>query len=422
MAKKKTTIKKGTNRRDIINGGNQDGRLFGFGGNDLLNALGGDDFLFGGSGDDTLNGGKDKDFLFGQAGDDTLNGDEGNDRLFGGSGDDSLDGGLGNDRLDGGSGNDALEGGKGDDVMLGGSGNDILKWDDGDGSDLMSGGNGFDTIAVEGSLALGDSFTLAQQGSKAIFDRINLVPFKLTVDTAEAFEVSGEGGDDLFKVGDLSATGVLSVTFNGNDGNDTLDGSGTSTALIADGGAGSDILTSGSGNDSLSGGIVGDDTVDVLTSGGGSDRFLFAGKPFTGTAVTAANGIQVFGKADELQDYQIGTDKFALDTSDLGISQINFQKGNSNQISGNSNVIVLTNTFAAAGVAAKAIADNANVNAKEGVFIYFNTNLQKSRLVYSENLGAGGKISVLGNLNNQLGATGIANLANFTANDFSLVP
>jgi len=419
---KKTTIKKGTNHNDVITGGNQNGRLFGLGGNDILNALGGFDFLFGGAGDDTLNGGTGKDFLFGNAGDDTLNGDEGNDRLFGGSGNDSLDGGLGDDILNGGSGNDALEGNKGNDTMLGGTGDDVLKWDDGDGSDLMSGGDGFDIIEVDGSLDQGDSFTLVQQGSKAIFDRVNLVPFKLTVDTAEAFEVSGEGGDDIFKVSDLTATGIQLVTFNGNDGNDSLDGSGSSTPLIADGGAGIDTLTGGSGSDTLTGGILGDDAVDILTGGGGGDHFLFAGQPFTGTAVTAANGIQVFGKADDLQDYEIGIDKFALDGSDLGITQLNFQKGGSADLSGNVNAIVLTTPFAAAAVAAKAIADNPNVTSAQGVFVYFNTNLQKSRLVYSENLGAGGKISVLGNLNNQLGATGIANLNSFTANDFSLVP
>ena len=419
---KKTTIKKGTNRNDVINGSNQNGRLFGFGGNDLLNALGGLDFLFGGAGDDTLNGGADKDFLFGNAGNDTLNGDDGNDRLFGGSGNDSLDGGLGNDILNGGSGDDSLEGNKGNDTMLGGTGDDILKWDDGDGSDLISGGDGFDTVEVDGSILEGDSFTLVQQGSKAIFDRVNLVPFKLTVDTAEAFEVSGEGGDDSFTISDLSATGLQTITFNGGDGNDSLNAALTSTPVTADGGAGVDTLIGGSGNDSLTGGILGDDAVDSLTGGGGGDRFLFAGQPFTGSAVTAPNGIQVFGKADALQDYQIGVDQFALDGSDLGIAQLSFQKGGVNELTGNVNAIVLTNPFAAAAVAAKAIADNPNVTAGQGVFIYFNTNLQKSRLVYSENLGAGGKISVLGNLDNQTGLAGIANLNSFTAQDFSLVP
>lgn len=222
---KKTTIKRGTNRNDVINGSNRNGRLYGLGGNDILNALGGSDFLFGGAGDDTLNGGTGKDILFGNAGNDTLNGNEGNDQLFGGSG------------------NDSLEGGKGSDTMSGGTGDDVLKWNDGDGSDLMSGGEGLDLIAVNGSLVEGDSFTLGQQVNKAIFDRVNLVPFKLTVDTSEAFVVSGGGGDDSFTVSDLSATGVQSVTFNGNDGNDILNGTATTTPLIADGGAGADTLT-----------------------------------------------------------------------------------------------------------------------------------------------------------------------------------
>jgi Ca2+-binding RTX toxin-like protein len=418
--KKKTTIRKGTNKKDIINGNNNNGRIFAYGGNDIVNAFGGDDFLFGGAGDDTLNGGDGDDFVFGNSGDDTLNGDAGDDHLFGGSGNDSLDGGLGNDKLFGGSGDDKLEGNKGDDFMNGGSGNDTLAWDDGDGSDRMIGGDGFDTIEVDGSVDKGDSFTLVASGDKAIFDRVNLVPFKLTVDTAEKFEVSGEGGDDIFKVSDLTGTGVTLVTFDGGEGNDSFDGSATSTPLEINGGAGVDTLVGGSGTDILVGGKPGDDEVDVLTGNGGADRFLFTGTPFTGTPVTAANGIQVFGKADSIVDYQIGVDQFALDSSDLGINSIQFQKGDAKQI-GNGNVIVLTTPFAAAAGAAKAIADNNSVTADKGVFIYFNTTLQKERIVYSENLGAGGRISVLGNLDNQLGQTGINNLNSFTANDFSVV-
>jgi Ca2+-binding RTX toxin-like protein len=418
--KKKTTIRKGTNKKDIINGNNNNGRIFAYGGNDIVNAFGGDDFLFGGAGDDTLNGGKGDDFLFGGAGDDTLNGDEGDDHLFGGAGNDSLDGGLGNDFLFGGSGDDKLEGNKGDDFMNGGSGNDTLAWDDGDGSDRMIGGDGIDTIEVDGSVTQGDSFTLVASGDKAIFDRINLVPFKLTVTTAEKFDVNGEVGDDIFKVSDLTGTGVTLVAFDGGEGNDSFDGSGTSTPLDIKGGSGVDTLVGGSGIDTLVGGNPGDDEVDTLTGNGGADRFLFAGTPFTGTPVTAANGIQVFGKADSIQDYQIGVDQFVLDSSDLGINSIKFQKGSADQIE-DGNVIVLTTPFAAAAGAAKAIADNAKVTADKGVFVYFNTTLQKERLVYSENLGTGGRISVLGNLDNQLGQTGINNLNSFSTADFSLV-
>ena len=419
--KKKTTIRKGTNKNDIINGTNKNGRISALGGNDVVNAFGGDDFVFGGAGDDTLNGGDGDDFVFGNSGNDTLNGDDGDDHLFGGSGNDSLDGGLGNDVLFGGSGDDKLEGAKGDDFVNGGSGNDTLAWDDGDGSDRMIGGDGLDTIDVSGSVDKGDSFTLVASGEKAIFDRVNLVPFKLTVTAAETFEVNGEGGDDIFKVGDLTGTGVTLVTFDGGEGNDSFDGSATSTPLEIKGGLGVDTLVGGSGADTLVGGNPGDDEVDTLTGNGGADRFLFSGTPFTGTAVTAANGIQVFGKPDTIVDYQIGVDQFALDSSDLGINSIQFQKGDADKI-GNGNVIVLTTPFAGAAGAAKAIADNANVTADKGVFVYFNSTLNKERLVYSENLGTGGKISVLGNLDNQVGQTGIANLNSFSTADFTLVP
>lgn len=155
--------------------------------------------------------------------------------------------------------------------MIGSAGNDILVWDDGDGSDRMSGNAGVDTIAVQGSLAQGDSFVLTQQGTQAIFDRINLIPFTLTVDTAEQFAVSGEGGDDFFDVNNLSNTSLASVSFSGGAGNDTLTGGGTSTQLVGNGDPGNDLLTGGSANDILIGG-AGSDT---LTGGAGDDGFTF---------------------------------------------------------------------------------------------------------------------------------------------------
>ncbi|MCU0534690.1 MAG: hypothetical protein MUD14_12425 [Hydrococcus sp. Prado102] len=118
-------------------------------------------------------------------------GDNGNDTLIGGNGDDTL---LGN------GGNDLIIGAKGNDTMIGGLGNDILVWNDGDGSDRMSGGPGYDIIGVNGSVAKGDEFTLKQQGDLAIFDRVNLGKFTLTVDTSERFDVRGLGGDDKFSV------------------------------------------------------------------------------------------------------------------------------------------------------------------------------------------------------------------------------
>jgi len=87
----------------------------------------------------------------------------------------------------------------------------------------------------------------------------------------------------------------------------------------------------------------------------------------------------------------------------------------------NGNVLVLTDVFANAGAAAAAINNNANITAEEGVFVYFNSTLGITRMVYSENLGAGGDISVLANLNNQTTvAGGVANLASFSASNFTL--
>jgi serralysin len=103
----------------------------------------------------------------------------------------------------------------------------------------------------------------------------------------------------------------------------------------------------------------------------------------------------------------------------LTIGAINFQKGASAALT-NGNVLVLTDGFAAAAGAAKAIAANGNITAKEGAFTYFNTTLGISRLVYSKDLANGGDISVLANLGDA-GTGALANQANFTANNFSLV-
>jgi Ca2+-binding RTX toxin-like protein len=275
---------KGNGGNNVIRGKNKNGRLYGFGGNDVLYALGGHDVLFGGSGNDTLEGGTGNDFLFGDAGADTLNGGKGNDVLFGGIGNDSLDGGEGNDFLFGGSGDDALEGGKGNDFVFGGSGDDTLDWDDGDGNDLMSGGSGYDTIEVKGSVEQGDVFTLGaavDEGKlKAIFKRENLVPFTLTVDTSEKFEVSGLGGDDTFTVNNLTGTDVQLVQFFGNEGNDVLEAGNTSTLIYAEGGVGNDKLVGGSANDTLYGGegddfIEGEKGNDTMIGEAGNDRLVW---------------------------------------------------------------------------------------------------------------------------------------------------
>jgi Ca2+-binding RTX toxin-like protein len=218
----------------------------------------------------------------GGEGNDLLDGEDTSTPLYGlgGAGNDTLIGGSGVDTLIGGDGNDVIEGEKGNDIMIGGAGNDQLEWDDGDGSDIISGNAGYDVVVVEGSLLQGDSFVLAQNGNKAIFNRINLGNFTLTVDTSEKFEVSGEGGNDLFTVKDLSQTDVKLVQFSGGEGNDTLDASASSTPIHANGGKGNDLLIGGSGIDTLKG-DAGNDTLvggkgdDKMYGGAGNDRLIW---------------------------------------------------------------------------------------------------------------------------------------------------
>ena len=66
---------------------------------------------------------------------------------------------------------------------------------------------------------------------------------------------------------------------------------------------------------------------------------------------------QIGTKPDLIQDYDIELDRFGLDASDLGLSNLTFQKGTSTEINANGNVVVLTDGFANAAAAAKAIAD-----------------------------------------------------------------
>jgi Ca2+-binding RTX toxin-like protein len=229
---------------------------------------------------ETINGTELADEILALGGNDTVFAKGGDDTVRGGYGDDKISGGDGKDRLYGEYGNDVIVGDRGDDKMYGGYGNDVLVWNNGDGSDLMDGGVGYDVIQVNGAREQGDEFTLKADGGKAIFDRLNLVPFTLTVDNAEAFVVSGLGGDDIFDVDDLTGTDVKLVKFYGGQGNDKLDASDSQTNVIAYGGTGNDSLTGSTVTDLLYGGkgydvVVGDRGDDKMYGQAGNDRLIW---------------------------------------------------------------------------------------------------------------------------------------------------
>lgn len=218
--------------------------------------------------------------------------------------------------------------------------------------------------------------------------------------TAGDDSVIGSRGDDILA---------------GNAGNDTLRGGAGNDIL--NGGDGNDLARGGSGDDFLTGGAG----IDTLTGGRDRDTFFFSDSPFpSGIPVPGANGIAVLNQPDILTDFRIGEDKLLFDAGQLGLESdgLSFQQGISSELSGDYNLLILEDGFANAGAAAKAIADNNEITADRGVFVYFNTTLGFSRVVFSNDLSDGGAISVLANLTNQ---TNLANQANFSSEDFDTV-
>jgi Ca2+-binding RTX toxin-like protein len=249
-----------------------------------------------------------------------------------------------------------------------------------------------------------------------------------TVHTGNDLMVGNDGNDFL-------AAGAGNDALFGGNGNDRLEADGGNDTVFGGagddqlfGGAGDDFVSGGTGNDLLEGEagndtLIGGDGIDVMKGGQGIDTFVYEGNVFAnGTPAPAGQtGINALNTPDIILDYTIGEDKFAFDGKDLGLKNLTFQKGQSSQIATDGNLIVLTDPFPAAGAAARAIANNPNITADAGAFVYFNSTLGLTRLVYSNDLSDGGDISVLANMDNQRGAAGLANIANFSAKDFTLV-
>ena len=222
-------------------------------------------------------------------------GGAGDDILFGSSVPEIID------TLSGGEGNDTLVGNKGNDVLTGGEGDDRIIWSNGEGSDIIEGDGGNDVSQVNGALADGDNFELRANGDRAEFERLNLGNFVLNEDNVERFEVNSSGGDDILTVQDLTGTDVQQVVFNGEDGNDLLDATLGNVAIVADGGAGDDLMRGGVGN-------------DTLTGNTGADTFALG-----------------FGGIDTITDFNsVEGDRIQLSSVELGISSLESLSFNTN--------------------------------------------------------------------------------------------
>ncbi|MHC5674092.1 calcium-binding protein [Nostoc sp.] len=273
---------------------------------------------------DTITGSNLNDDLFGGLGNDSLQGDDGNDRLFGEQGDDKLSGGAGSDTLYGGAGNDTYSflantalgtdtiietttggtdtinfsattvavnlnlgvttsqtvnsnlklilsannvienatGGTGNDRLIGNALNNTLIG--GGGNDQLQGVAGNDTYSFLANTALGtDTITETTTGGTDTIDfsgTTTAVNVNLGVTTLQTVN------SNLKLI--LSANNVIENA-TGGTGNDIFAGNALNNTLI--GGGGNDTLQGGNGDDQLLGGVGN----DVLTGGAGKDKYLF---------------------------------------------------------------------------------------------------------------------------------------------------
>ncbi len=267
----------GEDGSDSIDGGDGDDVLTGGGGDDTLTGGDGDDLVSGGDGNDLLTTGLGQDTLLGGDGNDTLMNSAGDDSLVGGAGDDSivasegndtLEGNAGNDTLIGGADNDRLSGGTGDDSMDGGDDADTFILEDSFGDDTIIGGeDGNDSDTIDAS-SLSDGVTVAFSGSEA--GTFTQAGDTATFSQIEQFTLTDF--DDIL----TGSSGLVAITVDGGDGNDTIRGGWGNDSLL--GGTGDDLILGGSSSDWLEGGDGNDSLIsnsgnDTMYGGAGDDYF-----------------------------------------------------------------------------------------------------------------------------------------------------
>jgi Ca2+-binding RTX toxin-like protein len=237
--------------------------------------------------------------LRGGRGNDTLIADTGGSTAFPGP-DTPV---VGNVVLDGEEGSDTILSGFGNDVLLGGPGEDTLVWRPGTLNDFFDGGDGTDRAEVSGNdtpiSSNADHFELDRDRITGglILQRTNLIPFFVRMVRTEAVSLRTQSGDDSVVVNDIADTGLVTLTLDGGEGDDALDGRAQmdpAIRLFLLGGPGNDVLFGGAGADRLDGGsgldrlfaLGGQDLIlardggpDTLDCGAGDDRAVVDSDP-----------------------------------------------------------------------------------------------------------------------------------------------
>jgi len=290
---------------DTITGGSGNQTLSGGGGNDTIisgvdTVSGARHFTYGGDGNDSMTGtslSTGFNYLYGGTGRDTIISGIGTNQVHGDAGDDSLTGGIGNQSLYGDIGNDVISAGTdtiaGDKhFVYGGAGADSLDAIGSSGLNVLNGGLGDDTLV--GSTAghdtmvggAGTNVITGNSGNHAnetvSYGFVGYTPatpapaagytgatINLTTGVATAGWTPAHGiapaapqavSDTITNVDHVigsnyndSITGSLVAnSLTGGQGNDTIDGGGTSTSTLANAAnTGSDTLSGGLGNDTF---------------------------------------------------------------------------------------------------------------------------------------------------------------------------
>ena len=324
----------------------------------VVHAGGGDDFITAGNGlasliNLTLDGG---------TGNDTITGGDGNDTLIGGDGNDVIVGGRGNDVAQLGAGDDTFvwNPGEGSDTVLGQAGFDTLLFNGANinenidiaangsharffrdvgnvtmdlnniegivfnargGADTITvhnlantnvqqvaldlagipgaetGDGAADTVILEGRTSA-DHIVVTGSGTQV---SITGLPAQVTIDGTEGASdrlvIDTLGSNDTIDASALSA-GVIGLTVDAGDGNDTIIGSDGNDILI--GGTGNDTITGAHGDDVA---FMGDgddkfiwnpgDGSDTVEAQAGTDTLVFNGSNATENIDIAANGSRV---------------------------------------------------------------------------------------------------------------------------------
>jgi Ca2+-binding RTX toxin-like protein len=296
----------------------------------------------GGAGNDTITGGDGNDVLIGGDGNDTINGGRGSDVVLMGAGDDTFvwNPGDGSDTVEGGDGHDTMlfngsNANENVDISANGSrvrfsrdvanvtmdlndiervdfnalgGADTITVNDLTGTALTEvnvdlgatggGGDGqADTVIVNGTNGRDNINIFGQGTSASVVGLHTLVNITNAEGANDALVVNALSGNDGVSASTMPA-GILKLTVDGGDGNDTILGSQGDDVLL--GGDGFDFIAGNQGNDLVFLG-AGDDTFqwnpgdgsDTVEGQGGVDRMLFFGSNASENFDISANGPRV---------------------------------------------------------------------------------------------------------------------------------